>query len=100
MNGSTVTIWTKSYWIGTAERVLATFLAVFLAVITKGAVQFGWEDGFDLSRINWWLAVQLAAGSAFLSLLKCVLGNLKDGQGPSLTTAEKTVPRLPAPADS
>jgi hypothetical protein len=95
-----MTIWTKSFGIATGERVLATFLAVFVAVITNGAVEFGASNGFDITRINWMLGVKLASGAALISLVKCLLANLATKDGPSATHAEQVVPPLPAPAQT
>jgi hypothetical protein len=90
-----MTIWTRSFLIATAERVLATFLAVFVAVITNGAVELGAANGFDITRVNWMLGVKLAGGAALISLIKCVIANLATKDGPSATHAEVVQPPLP-----
>jgi hypothetical protein len=90
-----VTIWTKSYFISLAERVLATFIIVLIAAITKNAINYEGEDVINPIRVDWVNGFLLAGGAAILSLLKGVLANLVTKDGPSLSHSEKVIPPLP-----
>ena len=93
----TMTIWTKSFWISIAERVIATFVVTFLAATGLDAGVIG-ETGLD--GIKWTAALLTAATAAGLSLVKGILANLATKDGPSLTHTEQVQPDLPAPANS
>lgn len=93
-----LTIWTKSFALSLAERVLATFLMAFLAITGLDAGGAIGRDG--LNNVDWVDALIGAAIAAGLSLIKGVIANLITKDGPSLSHAEKVTPPLPAPADS
>lgn len=93
------TIWTKSYFISLAERVVATFLAVMLTWIIGDGLNVT-EHGVDPTVIHWVSALKFAAGAALVSLVKGILANLATKDGPSVLHTEKVTPPLPAPAES
>lgn len=88
-----MTIWTRAYFEGLAERVIATFLQAFIAAFGLDAIAIG-AQGWD--GINWGPALGIAGGAALLSLLKGIIGNIVTKDGPSLTHAEVVLPPLPA----
>ena len=92
-----MTIWTKSYALGLLERVIATFVMTFLSITGLDAFVAG-ETGID--GIDWSAALIASAVAAGLSVLKGLVANAVTKDGPSLSHAEKTVPPLPAPAES
>jgi len=88
-----VTIWTKSFWVALAERVIATFIITFLTL--TGLDAGGAIGGDGLDQVNWLVALEGAAIAAALSLVKGVLANLATKDGPSLTHSEQVEPELP-----
>lgn len=53
-------MWTKSFWAGTAERVIATFVQALIPLLV----------GVNLLEVDWQFAVSSAGGAALLALLK------------------------------
>jgi hypothetical protein len=85
-----VTIWTKSFWLAWAERVLATLIQAAIGFGTAWA-----QNDFSFKGWDWknnLFAILVSAGTA---ALKGVLANLATKDGPSLTHAEQVEPDLP-----
>lgn len=93
-----MTIWTKSFGLSLAERVLATFLMTFLAIT---GLDIGGAIGRNgLNNVDWIDALIGAAIAAALSAIKGVIANAVTKDGPSLTHAEQVEPDLPNTPES
>jgi hypothetical protein len=79
-------MWSKTFLIALAERVIATFVVTFLAATGLDASVVG-ETG--LEGVKWTAALATAGVAAGLSLVKGVLANVGTKDGPGLTHAEQ-----------
>lgn len=74
-----MSIWTRAFWVATAERSIAT--ASQVAIVTIGA-----DLGFNVLEADFVTIGGFAAGGAILSVLKSLAGwqfNIGGGNGPS-----------------
>lgn len=70
-------MFTKPFWIATAERVIASIVGAVLAVLTA--------DGFDILNADVRAVLATAGLAGLVSLLKAlVASNIGDNRGPSL----------------
>jgi glycerol uptake facilitator-like aquaporin len=84
-----MTIWTAGFWKALAERVIATFLMTFVALVTV--------DGFDFQHADWKGILIASAIAAGLSVAKGLIANLATKNGPSVTNSEQVFPPEPQP---
>ena len=89
---TTMTIWTRSFWEATAERiirgaVIGALLFLGDAVITSGQL--------NVFLVDWLQLFGYALGGAFLSLLFSIIGNAASKNGPAFIKSEQVVPPLP-----
>lgn len=90
---TTTTIWTRSFGLSLAERMIATFVMAFLAIT---GLDIGGAIGRQgLANVDWIDALIGAAIAAGLSAAKGLIANAITKDGPSLTHAEKVTPPLP-----
>ena len=90
-----MTIWTKSFWLAAAERVIWTLLQVLIGFGTAYA-----GNGFTFKGWDWQNNLVSISVSTGVAAAKGILANMVTKDGPSTTHAEQVVPRLPAPAES
>jgi hypothetical protein len=57
-------MWTKQFWVDSAERAIRTFAQALVAILGAGAV--------NILTIDWIQALSVAAGAALLSVLTSV----------------------------
>lgn len=57
-------MWTKQFWVDSAERAIRTFAQALIAVLGAGAV--------NILTVDWVQALSVAAGAAVLSLLTSI----------------------------
>jgi hypothetical protein len=75
-----VPVYSREFWLGTAERVLWTFLQALAAA--------GAADGvLNLAQMNWREALGIAAGAALLCFVKCLGAALVPPKGTPATLA-------------
>lgn len=57
-----------------AERVVSTFLQALIPALGLSSLHDG--DGFDVTSVDWSTGLTVAAGAAFLALVKGVIAGL------------------------
>jgi len=73
-------VYTRQFWLSTAERVLWTFVQALAAA--------GASDGIlDLTQMSWTAALGIAGGAALVSFGKCLGAALMPPQGSPSTLA-------------
>lgn len=83
-------MFSRAFWIATAERVIASIAGAVIAVLTA--------DGFDLLNAHWPGILATAGVAGLVSLLKAlVAANIGDNPGPSLANERVIVGRHEAP---
>lgn len=75
-----MSMFTSSFWKGTAERAVST--AAQSAILVLGANEINAIDA------DWGTVGGFAAGGFVLTVLKCLASNSVAGPGPSITGAE------------
>ena len=79
----------KSFWTGTLERAVKTFLQALIAALTLGSV--AGAVGVDLRSLDWKSALWLAIGATVLSVLSSIAsGPIGTTNSPSLVKVETT----------
>jgi len=81
-------MWSKAFWHGTAERVVASVAGGALAVIGG--------EAFGVVQADWLGIASVALGAGVVSLLKALTVGAKDGN-PSATNAEVATPVVVVP---
>ena len=77
-------LWTKTFWIATAERAIKTFAQAAVAILTAGAT--------GLLEVDWAGVASASALAALVSVLTSVASNnVGPTPGPSLA-GEYTIP--------
>ncbi len=70
-------MWTRKFWLATAERALKTFAQTFVLLLGAGAV--------DLLSVPWRVDLSLSIGAALLSVLTSIASSqVADATSPSL----------------
>ena len=75
-----MSMFTSSFWKGTAERAIST--AAQSAILVLGA------DQINAINADWVTVGGFAAGGFALTVLKCLASNSVAGPGPSITGSE------------
>ncbi len=86
-----MTIWTKSYWMSTLERVIRG--AVIGALLFLGDAI--WDGQLNVFNIDWSELLGYTLGGALLSLLFSLAGNAYSKNGPAFIRTEQVQPPLP-----
>lgn len=86
---SSPSIWSGEFWKAAAERAVATAAQAGIAYAVVDSVQL------NVLTLDWSTMGGIAAGGAFLSLLKSLAVNAATRTGPSLTEAEQVTKPLP-----
>ena len=77
-------LWTRQFWVATAERVIRTFAQAMLSFL--GA------DAFNIVEVTWGEALGISAGAAFIALLTSIVASGVNQKGaPSFVRAENVV---------
>jgi hypothetical protein len=79
-------IWTKEFWVATAERAIRTGAAAGAIELVGNAYQ---SVQLNALYIDWVRLVGFIIGGALISVLMSIGANAKTGNGPSFTSAEK-----------
>lgn len=76
--------WNRAFWKATAERVIGTFVASLIAVLSV-------ETAENVANTDWVNAGWLIGVTTMITFLKCLLANVTPGAtpGPSFTKAEQ-----------
>lgn len=81
-------MWTKAYWLATAERAVKTFAQTFLALLGVTSVD---TVTVAILHADWSTDLKVAGVAAGLSVLTSIISSAVRNDGPSLAT-ETTAP--------
>lgn len=90
-----MTIWTKSFWLAAAERVIWTLLQV---AVGFGTAYMG--NGFTFKGWDWQNTLVSITVSTGLAAVKGIVANMVTKDGPGTTHAEQVTPPLPNDPES
>lgn len=82
-------MWTKQFWVDSAERAIRTFAQALIAVLGAGAV--------NILTTDWTQALSVAAGAALLSLLMSIASSGVGIKGSPSLLPETGAPKASAP---
>ena len=80
------TITSKAFWVATAERVIGTAGATFLAAIGSTAL---------IEQVDWRVIASTVALAAVLTLVKALVAATTTDGGPGFGTSEELAPEAP-----
>lgn len=88
-----MTIWTKSFWQATLERIVRGI--AIGALLYLGGSFISADGQLNALAIDWVTLLGYGLGGGLLSLLFSIIGNGVSKNGPAFVKSEQVIPPLP-----